>query len=136
MGVDKEPHAYAIDNKASVSTFEETALIFKQNERHLLYFRVTEEDFRNSYKRYVFSCPQSGISVDYVLRWNSFQIEFIKSKQDELITKELIRSRQLDQSVLRFTRIYQVGKSDFHRDDLSAAYSSEMTEGKERCCSR
>jgi hypothetical protein len=53
MGLDKEPHAYAIDNKKSASTYEENALIFKQNERHLLYFRVTEDDFRTGLKTYV-----------------------------------------------------------------------------------
>jgi hypothetical protein len=59
-------------------------------------------------------------------------IELIKSKQDDVITKELIRSRQLEQSMLRFTRIYQVGKGDFQRDDGSEEYSTVMTEGNWR----
>lgn len=76
------------------------------------------------------------ISSNDILCWTSFNIEFIKSKQDEKITKDLIRKRQLDQSILRFTRFYQAGKSDFLRDDLSAEYSSPMMEGIEQHCSR
>jgi hypothetical protein len=57
-------------------------------------------------------------------------IELIKGKQDDVITKELIRTRQLERSMLRFTRIFQVGKGNFQRDDGSAEYSSVMSEGK------
>ncbi len=56
-------------------------------------------------------------------------MELIKSKQDDVITKELIRTRQLEHSMLRFTRIFQVGKGNFQRDDGSAEYSSVMSEG-------
>jgi hypothetical protein len=61
----------------------------------------------------------------------SFMIEFIKSKQDETITKELIKTRELDQSMLRLTRIFEE-KSNFQRDESSVAYSCVMTESK-RC---
>lgn len=57
-------------------------------------------------------------------------IELIKSKQDETITKDVIRTRQLEHSMLRFTRIFQLGKGNFQRDDGSAEYSSVMSEGK------
>lgn len=60
----------------------------------------------------------------------SFMIEFIKSKQDDVITKELIKNRQLDQSMLRFTRIYQTDKDTFQRDDGSTQFSCVMSEGK------
>ena len=56
-------------------------------------------------------------------------IELIKSKQDDVITKELIRSRQLEHSMLRFTRFFQIGKGNFQRDDGSEEYSSVMSEG-------
>jgi hypothetical protein len=59
-------------------------------------------------------------------------IELIKGKQDDVITKELIRTRQLEHSMLRFTRIFQVGKGNFQRDDGSAEYSSVMSEGKRK----
>ncbi|CAF2647842.1 unnamed protein product [Rotaria sp. Silwood2] len=108
MGIDKQPHPYSIDNKTSSDTYEDHALIFKQNEQNVLYFRLTNEDFQNGYK--------------------TFMIEMIKSKQDNIITKELIRSRQLEQSMFRFTRIFQVGKGEFQRDEGSTEYSSIMIE--------
>jgi hypothetical protein len=58
-------------------------------------------------------------------------IEYIKAKQDGTITKELIRTRQLDQSMLRFTRYYQLDDGSYNRDEESVEYSSIMTEGKE-----
>jgi hypothetical protein len=58
-------------------------------------------------------------------------IEYIKAKQDGTITKELIRTRQLDQSMLRFTRYYQLDDGAYNRDEESVEYSSIMTEGKE-----
>ena len=63
---------------------------------------------------------------------DSFMIELIKGKQDDVITKELIRMRQLEHSMLRFTRIFQQGKGNFQRDDGSAEYSSVMSEGKKK----
>ena len=57
-------------------------------------------------------------------------LELIKSKQDEVITKELIKARQLDHSMLRFTRIFQLGKGDYQRDEGSVEYSTIMMEGK------
>ena len=61
-----------------------------------------------------------------------FMMELIKGKQDNNITKELIRSRQLEHSMLRFTRIFQVGKGNFQRDEGSTQYSSVMSEGKRK----
>ncbi len=55
-------------------------------------------------------------------------IEFIKKKQEGHITKDLIKNRQLEQSMLRFTRIYQTGKDTFQRDENSVEYSCIMTE--------
>lgn len=55
-------------------------------------------------------------------------IEYIKNKQDDMITKELIRTRQLDQSMLRFTRFFQDAKNDFPCDENSVEYSNIMTE--------
>lgn len=57
-------------------------------------------------------------------------MEYIKGKQDEVITKDLIRLRQLDQSMLRFTRIFGLGKDNFFRDETTVQYSSVMQEGK------
>ncbi|CAF4951843.1 unnamed protein product [Rotaria sp. Silwood1] len=108
MGIDKQPHPYSIDNKTSSDTYEDYALIFKQNDPNVLYFRLTNEDFQNGYK--------------------TFMIEMIKSKQDHIITKELIRTRQLEQSMFRFTRIFQVETEEFQRDEGSTEYSSIMTE--------
>ncbi len=58
-------------------------------------------------------------------------IELIKGKQDDVITKKLIQARQLEHSMLRFTRIFQVGKGNFQRDEGSTEYSTVMSEGKE-----
>ena len=55
-------------------------------------------------------------------------IELIKSKQDDVITKALIRSRKLDQSMLRFTRIYRDAQGKFQQDANSIEYSCIMTE--------
>jgi len=57
-------------------------------------------------------------------------IELIKSKQDEIITKNLIRLRKLDQSMLRFTRIYRDENGNCQRDMDSEEYSCIMTESK------
>ena len=55
-------------------------------------------------------------------------IEYIKGKQDGNITKDLIKNRQLEQSMLRFTRIYQADKNTYERDENSVEYSRVMTE--------
>jgi hypothetical protein len=55
-------------------------------------------------------------------------IEYIKSKQDGTITKDLIKTRQLEQSMLRFTRIFQSEQNTFQRDDESVEYSGVMSE--------
>lgn len=57
-------------------------------------------------------------------------MELIKSKQDETITKKLIRLRKLDQSMLRFTRIFQNKHGMSERDEESTEYSCVMTESK------
>ncbi len=68
--------------------------------------------------------------------FNSFMIEFIKSKQDEIITKKEIRRRKLDQSMFRFTRIYRDEHGEYRRDVDSEEYSCIMTESKtEKCLS-
>lgn len=54
----------------------------------------------------------------------------MKSKQDAVITKELIQRRHLDQSVLRFTRLYRDEHNQYVRDLKSTAYSCVMTEGE------
>ena len=59
-------------------------------------------------------------------------MEFIKLKQDQYITKELIKTRRLDQSMLRFTRFYQLPTGVYQRDEASTEYSCLMTEGKEK----
>jgi hypothetical protein len=48
---DREPHAYSIENKTSKAIFDDDALIFRQNDLHTLYFCVTNDDFKNGYKR-------------------------------------------------------------------------------------
>ncbi len=58
-----------------------------------------------------------------------FLIEFIKPKQDNHITKDLIKARQLEQSMLRFTRFYQISDGSYQRDESSTEYSCLMTEG-------
>jgi len=57
-------------------------------------------------------------------------IELIKSKQDDVITKKLIRLRKLDQSMLCFTRIYRDENGEYRRDIDSQEYSCIMTESK------
>ncbi len=50
MGLDKEAHPYALDNKTCSDTFEDNTLIFKQGDPNVIYFRLTNEDFQNGYK--------------------------------------------------------------------------------------
>ena len=57
-------------------------------------------------------------------------VEHVKSKQDAVITKALIQQRKLDQSVLRFTRLYRDENNTYQRDLTSTAYSCVMTEGE------
>jgi len=64
--------------------------------------------------------------------FNSFMIELIKSKQDDVITKKLIRLRKLDQSMLCFTRIYRDQSGKYQRDIDSQEYSCIMTESKKK----
>ncbi|CAF4648212.1 unnamed protein product [Rotaria sp. Silwood1] len=55
-------------------------------------------------------------------------MELIKSKQNDDITKELITSKELDQLMLRFTRIYRDESGKFQRDHMDQAYSCIMKE--------
>lgn len=50
VGLDKELHPYALENKNCSTTFEDNTLIFKQNDPGVIYFRLTNEDFQNGYK--------------------------------------------------------------------------------------
>lgn len=59
-------------------------------------------------------------------------IELIKSKQDGIITKDLIKTKQLDQSMLRFTRIYYDENGKCQRDVESQEYSLIMSESKKQ----
>ncbi len=61
-----------------------------------------------------------------------FLIEYIKPKQEGNITKDLIKKRQLDQSMLRFTRYYQLANGSYQEDASSTEYSCLMTEGKRK----
>ncbi|CAF3757783.1 unnamed protein product [Rotaria sp. Silwood1] len=108
VDIEKQPHPYSIDNKTSKISYDDQALIFKDGPSNQLYFRLTDKDFNNGYI--------------------TFMIEFIKSKQDDIITKELIRSRKLYQSMLRFTRIYRDEYGKLQRDEIGQEYSSIMTE--------
>ncbi|CAF1323341.1 unnamed protein product [Rotaria sordida] len=108
MDINKQPHPYVIDNKISKKLFDDQTLIFKENKPNVLYFLLTKEDFLNGYK--------------------SFMIELIKSKQDDIITKKLIQLRKLDQSMLRFIRIYRDEYGNYQRDINGEEYSCIMTE--------
>ncbi|CAF1057030.1 unnamed protein product [Adineta steineri] len=111
VGVDKQPHCYKIRNKKSVTDFsDENAVIFQNiDDPHSLYFCVTDEDANKGNK--------------------SFEIGFIKSKQDEIITKDLIKTRKLDQSILRFTHCYYQSETNIlERDESSTEYSCIMKE--------
>jgi hypothetical protein len=65
----------------------------------------------------------------FLVLFFSFLIEFIKPKQDDNITKDLIKTRQLEQSMLRFTRFYEISDGSYQRDESSTEYSCLMTEG-------
>ncbi|CAF3420769.1 unnamed protein product [Rotaria sp. Silwood1] len=105
VGIDKQPHPYTIDNKER----NISSLVFKEpNEPHSLYFFVTKEDYDKGEK--------------------SFLIEYIKHKQDDKITKDLIKSRQLNQSMLQFTRFYLIENESYLSDETSIEYSHIMTE--------
>ncbi|CAF1019756.1 unnamed protein product [Adineta steineri] len=58
----------------------------------------------------------------------SDQLNEPTGKQSDVITKEVIRSRQLDQSMLRIARIFRVGKDELQRDEGSVVHSNVMTE--------
>ena len=103
----------------------------QQNEKNTLYYPLTNEDFLAGYKTYV--CPLDrwqSLLTSSVASMNSLMVELIKCKQDDTITKKLINQRQLDQSMLRFARIYTDKNGEYHRDKESVAYSSVMKESK------
>jgi hypothetical protein len=66
-----------------------------------------------------------------IILFFSFMIEYIKGKQDDNITKDVIKTRQLEQSMLRFTRFYQIDDGSYQPDTTSVAYSCIMSEGNE-----
>jgi len=71
--------------------------------------------------------------IDFsIFAFSSFLIEYVKPKQDNYITKDLIKTRKLDQSMLRFTRFYQLSDGSYQRDESSIEYSCLMTEGKRK----
>jgi hypothetical protein len=51
VAMDKQPHCYTLENKYSKTSFDEDALIFRQNDPHTLYFCVTDEDFKVGHKK-------------------------------------------------------------------------------------
>jgi len=108
VDMEKQPHPYSLENKSAQSSFENGTPIIKQNDSNILYFRLSNEDFSRGYK--------------------IFQMELIKSKQDEVITKKLIRLRKLDQSMLRFRRIFQNKHGMLQHDAESIEYSCAMIE--------
>ncbi|CAF1917069.1 unnamed protein product [Rotaria magnacalcarata] len=108
MDIEKKPHLYTLENKNRMKPLDDLLLIFKQEEVNTLYFKVTNQDFLNGYK--------------------SFMMELIKSKQDDIITKKVIRSQKLDQSLLRFTRIYRNQHGEYQRDENSKVFSCIMQE--------
>ncbi|CAF1499399.1 unnamed protein product, partial [Adineta steineri] len=111
VGVDKQPHCYIIRNKKSVPDFsDENAVVFQNiDDPHSLYFCVTDEDVNKGNK--------------------SFEIGFIKKKQDEIITKDLIDTRTLKHSMLRFTHCYYQSENNIlERDKSSTEYSCIMEE--------
>lgn len=50
VGLDKELHPYALENKNCSQTFEDNTLIFKQHEPGVIYFRLTDEDYQSRTK--------------------------------------------------------------------------------------
>ena len=46
-----QPHRYAISNKTAKEVYQPDAMIFRQNEPHTLYYRVTDNDFTQGYKK-------------------------------------------------------------------------------------
>ncbi|CAF2063057.1 unnamed protein product [Rotaria magnacalcarata] len=100
-----QPHPYTIDAKERTTSLLVSKL---DNEPHSLYFHLTEKDYEKGEK--------------------SFLIEYIKSKQEREITKDLIKERQLQQSMLRYTRFYLNADGNYQPDETSTEYSSRMTE--------
>ncbi|CAF1096201.1 unnamed protein product [Adineta ricciae] len=100
----KNPHPYSLNNKTSA----DQSLDIQSDEPNKVFFRLTNDDFVNGSK--------------------SLMIEFIKSKQDNYITKKLIQERKLYQSMLRFTRIFRNKCGQYHYDVGSTEYSNIMTE--------
>ncbi|CAF1000046.1 unnamed protein product [Adineta steineri] len=104
LDICNNPHPYAIENREP----HESSVVFKPKESNKLCFRVTNDDVAKGFKNY--------------------KIEFIKSKQDDQITKEVIKDRQLNKSKLRFTRYYQTTDGSYERDESSVIDTIVMTE--------
>ncbi|CAF1449396.1 unnamed protein product [Didymodactylos carnosus] len=108
--VDGSPHLYHIDNKLCKlnSITGQHDLIVKDEEKNLLYYQVTEEDYAKGYK--------------------TFQVELMKLLQKDQITKDVIRQRQLDKSRLAFTRCYIDQFGQRVRDQNTTVLSNVMAE--------
>lgn len=67
-----------------------------------------------------------------VVEFISFLIQFIKTKQNDRITKRVIKDRELYRSMLRFTRCFITADDSFQIDESSTEYSCIMTECKKK----
>lgn len=50
VDMEKEPHPYTLDHKSARPLFEDGALIIKQTDPNILYFRLTNDDFVRGFK--------------------------------------------------------------------------------------
>ncbi|CAF1000064.1 unnamed protein product [Adineta steineri] len=104
LDIYNNPHLYRIENREC----NKSSAVFKPKESNKLCFHVTDDDVAKGFKSYL--------------------IEFVKCKQDEQITKEVIKDRQLNKSKLRFTRYYQTTDGSYERDESSVIDTIVMTE--------
>ena len=54
--------------------------------------------------------------------------EYVKSRQTDVLTRRVVKERQLEKSKLRFRRIFQNANHEFVDDPDSISYSNIMTE--------
>jgi hypothetical protein len=50
VDTDKQPHPYVLRSKASQSSFKDEAPVVQQQQKNVLYFRLTNEDFIAGFK--------------------------------------------------------------------------------------
>ncbi|CAF1214092.1 unnamed protein product [Adineta steineri] len=105
LDIYNNPHLYRIENREC----KKSSVVFKPKESNKLCFHITDDDIAKGFKR-------------------CYLIEFVKCKQDDQITKEVIKERQLNKSKLRFTRYYQTTDGSYERDESSIIDSIVMTE--------